>query len=121
MPKVVDVVESPAKKHGKAVGHDVAASKIENREYLDEYTHRELSLVCEQLLFFRDTLLEHGYDDCFAYVNEKMDDFIRGEVELPKSGMSGMKNSTGNETDMGFLTVIAGGDELKWVEPDGWS
>jgi len=69
MPGSIDVVQGPAKNHGRAVGHDAAIKKIKNKEYMRAYSTAELSMICKQLMAFQRQLLQYGYDECFSVLN----------------------------------------------------
>jgi len=64
MPPEVMVVESPAKNHGEALGRVAAIDKIEKELFLDQYTDKELSMVCGQLMNWRDALTDFHYTKC---------------------------------------------------------
>lgn len=64
LPENIDMIASPAKDHGEALGHAAAALKIRNKEFLPEFADWELKIVCEQLKVFNATTAEHVYNDC---------------------------------------------------------
>lgn len=64
LPDQIDIIETPAKSHGAALGHEAAMERIHNKEYMEEFTDDELSLVCDQLKFFADVMIKYGYSDC---------------------------------------------------------
>lgn len=64
LPNKIDVIDEPAKTHGRPVGHDAAIDKIEQREYLALYTPTELKEACRQLTTFPITLALYNYTDC---------------------------------------------------------
>lgn len=65
LPDTFDIIESPAKSHGDAVGRAAAIQRIQNREYLQNYEPEELTEICRELKYFSSVTARFSYtDDC---------------------------------------------------------
>mmetsp|Transcript_48180 Transcript_48180/g.104917 ORF Transcript_48180/g.104917 Transcript_48180/m.104917 type:complete len:299 (-) Transcript_48180:89-985(-) len=64
MPATIRLMDSPAKLHGEALGHEDAMLKITEQRQLADFAGDPLKMLCDQLKTFEAVLETYSYTDC---------------------------------------------------------